>query len=210
MTFHPRLNEHGKQEPIKHPHQPSAPETWGRADAIATVVPDGAMPAAVNGLAVASWGEAPRTAAAWEALAVCEDFEEPAFVKPSGFKAAAGAVVVEEDGRVWLVSPTNGFGGYTNTFPKGTVGGGLSLRATALKEVHEEAGLQIELTGFLVDVDRTTSRCRYYLARRISGNPADMGWESQAVHLVPLLQLAQFAAHAKDAPIVAALKKRFS
>jgi ADP-ribose pyrophosphatase YjhB (NUDIX family) len=112
-------------------------------------------------------------------------FEELRFHPPGSKIPAAGAVVVEPDGRVWLVSPTNQHGGAQATFPKGTVTT-LSLGATALKEVFDKTGLQIELMTHLLDVDRTTSFTRYYLARRIGGTPAAMGWRSQAVHLVPL------------------------
>jgi len=206
VIFHPRLNEHGKPEPIRQPHVPGEASAWLHAEALATVVPAGDMPAMLNGVGVATWQSAPVTSAAWEALAARTVFAEPDFVLPPGIqKAAAGAVTIEPDGRVWLVSPTNRFGGYLNTFAKGTREADMSLRATAIKEAYEESGLQIELTDFLVDVNRTTSRCRFYLARRVGGNPADMGWESQAVHLVPQTGLAAFAAHEKDSPVVAAL-----
>ena len=36
-----------------------------------------------------------------------------------------------------------------------------------------------------MDVERTTSKARFYLARRVGGTPADAGWESQSVSLVP-------------------------
>jgi hypothetical protein len=32
-----------------------------------------------------------------------------------------------------------------------------------------------------------------------------MGWKTQAVHLVPLAQLAQLAVHPNDKPVIAAL-----
>ena len=116
--------------------------------------------------------------------------------------------MVEADGRVWVVSPSNKFGGYTNTFPKGKLDPQeeISLRANALKEVFEEAGLHVALTGFLCDSVRSTSVTRYYLARRVGGNPADMGWESQAVHLVPVSQLAAFVSHPNDQSILSALQ----
>ena len=69
-------------------------------------------------------------------------------------------VVVEDDGRVWVVSPSNAFGGYVNTFPKGKLDPGMGLRANALKEGFEESGLQVVLTGFLCDSVRSTSVCR--------------------------------------------------
>ena len=206
MIYHPCLNELGNPEPIHQPTVAGPLQAWHEADQLATAIPESPMPHQVNGIVIGRWSAAPRSTAAWEALAEAAQFAEPEFVLPAGTgKAAAGAVVVEADGRVWVVSPTNQFGGYRNTFAKGTREAGMSLRATAIKEAYEEAGLQIELTAFLVDVDRTTSRCRFYLARRIGGDPAAMGWESQAVHLVPRAVLGSFVAHAKDAPVVRAL-----
>jgi hypothetical protein len=46
---------------------------------------------------------------------------------------------------------------------------------------------------------------RYYLARRVGGSPADMSWESQAVHLVPKAELSKFLNHAADADLLNAL-----
>jgi 8-oxo-dGTP pyrophosphatase MutT (NUDIX family) len=112
---------------------------------------------------------------------------------------------MEEDGRVWLVSPTNGFGGYAATFPKGRVDPGASLQHTAVREVFEEAGLLVRLEAHLIDVPRTQTYTRYYLARRIGGCPSAMGWETQAVHLVPAARLAEVATHANDAPVIRAL-----
>ncbi len=184
MTIHPRKNDHGKTVEIYKPHQATPLASWVESWSIATVVPDGPVPASVNGVPIISAQEGLCSRENWEHLAQTMDFEEPPF-EAEGLKPAAGAVVVEPDGRLWLVSPTNQFGQYTNTFPKGKANG-LSLKATALKEVFEELGLVVELFEHLIDITRTTSRTRYYLARRKAGNPADMGWESQAAHLVPL------------------------
>ncbi|MGF6808438.1 8-oxo-dGTP pyrophosphatase MutT (NUDIX family) [Paraburkholderia sp. Clong3] len=115
-------------------------------------------------------------------------------------------MIREPDGRVWIVAPTNGFGGYQATFPKGTVSG-KSMQATAMAEAFEESGLKVRLTSHLVDVKRSQSYTRYYLAERLDGNPADMGWESQAVLLVPTGQLATVLNHRNDKPIIEALKK---
>jgi hypothetical protein len=59
--------------------------------------------------------------------------------------------------------------------------------------------------NLLVDSERTQTYTRYYLARRVDGNPAMMGWETKPVHLVPLAQLAQLAVHPNDKPVIAAL-----
>ena len=74
-----------------------------------------------------------------------------------------------------------------------------------VKDREEESGLQVRLVRHLVDVKRSTSYKRYYLAERVGGNPADMGWESQAVMLVPLEQLPKVLNSPNDRPIVEAL-----
>lgn len=202
--YHPQSNDAGKPVKIAVPHQSSALSAWADPDAIACCVPGGSMPRILNGIPVASWVTAPNTSAAWEPLAVSA-FDEPAFMPPAGVRHAAGVVIVEPDGRVWLVCPTNQFGGYTATFAKGTLDPGVSLRACAVREAFEESGLRVQLTGYLVDVKRTTSFARYYLAARIEGSPANAGWESQACMLVPMNALATLAGHSSDTPVIAAL-----
>lgn len=201
---HPRKNDQGKTVKLLKPSAPSPLAAWQDPQAVACVVPDGAMPEAVQGTPIRTW-MAPGDPAAWEALAADMDFAEPDFVAPAGLKRAAGVVVYEPDGRVWLVAPSNQFGGYAATFPKGRLDG-RSAKATALVEAFEECGLRVRLTCHLLDVPRSTTYTRYYRAERLDGNPADMGWESQAVLLVPLAQLPSVAQHANDAPIIAALK----
>jgi ADP-ribose pyrophosphatase YjhB (NUDIX family) len=142
------------------------------------------MPHEMNGVPLRPWRRPPTSRREWNLLADEMFLAERLFHPPNGKIPAAGAVVVEPDGRVWLVSPTNQHGGGQQTFPKGTVSD-LSLASTALKEVLDKTGLQIELMDHLLDVERGTSFTRYYLARRIGGTPAAMGWRSQAVHLVP-------------------------
>lgn len=215
-TYHPRPNDQGMAVGLKQPHQPTALTAWGHPHQLATVTPDAPMPAAVAGLAIAAWRAAPTSNAGWKQLAGTMAFDEPPVTAvtaaAAGLLPASGAVVVEPDGRIWVVSPSNRFGGYANTFPKGKheLAQALCLRANALKEVFEEAGLQVALSGFLCDSVRSTSITRYYLARRLGGNPAGMGWESQAVHLVPAAQLAAFVSHPNDQSILAALQNATS
>ena len=102
-----------------------------------------------------------------------------------GLKPASGVIVVEPDGRVWIVEPKDHWGGYEHTFPKGKAEPHLTLQQNALKEAYEESGLQVELVGHVDDVHKTTSTTRYYLARRTGGAPWDAHWESDTVKLVP-------------------------
>jgi len=199
---HPHPDENGKPVLIRQPSLPTPPAAWADPARIATVIPGGDMPAVLNGIAVSA-----------QPLTLPDDGEaisEPPFVLPPGMRAAAGAVVVEDDGRVWLVSPSNGFGGYSATFPKGRLDAGGTLQHTAVREVFEESGLVVQLDAFLLDVSRTQTYTRYYVARRIGGNPAQMGWESQAAHLVPAARLQELAVHPNDAAIIRALSARIS
>jgi 8-oxo-dGTP pyrophosphatase MutT (NUDIX family) len=194
--YHPCPDDRGLPVRIANPTLPGDPDAWTDPARMATVVPGGAMPAAMNGVPFAP---------AFLPL-VDTPIEEPPYTLPPGMRAAAGAVVVEDDGRVWLVAPTNGFGGYAATFPKGRVDGHLDLQATAVREVFEESGLAVELVAFLADVPRTQTFTRYYAARRAGGDPARMGWETQAVHLVPAGRLPEVAVHANDVAVIAALQ----
>lgn len=204
MNIHPRLNDRGLPVTLHHPHVPSALETWDDPSALATAVPCGPMPEILNGIRFAICAQLPIDPGAWSSfLPSCTSFYEPPF-DPKGRPSSAGAVVVEPDGRVWLVAPSNAFGGYRVTFPKGKTEG-LDLRTTAIKEVFEETGLQVELIAHLIDVTRSTSRARYYLARRIGGSPTAMGWESQAVHLAPASHLERLLHHQNDHPVLKAL-----
>ncbi|MCZ8016228.1 MAG: NUDIX hydrolase [Limnobacter sp.] len=201
-TLHPRKDDNGKPVEIKKPSLPSSADAWHQANRVACVVPAGILPSAVNGISLKAWAEPPEEKADWLELAQRIPIEEPPFIIPSGYKGAAGVVVREQDGRVWLVAPSNQYGGYQHTFPKGTIEQGMTAQATALVEAYEESGLQVRLLSHLVDVKRSLSFTRYYLAERIGGNPADMGWESQAVLLSPLSQLGKLLNSSYDIPIV--------
>lgn len=101
--------------------------------------------------------------------------------------AAAGVIVVEPDGRIWMYSPKNYFGGYKNTFSKGTIEKDQSPQDAAVRELHEETGLVAKVKGYLGDVERSTSVTRYYIGQRVGGAPwAHDGKETHAVRLVPI------------------------
>jgi 8-oxo-dGTP pyrophosphatase MutT (NUDIX family) len=193
----------GTPVPLHRPSTPTPPASWLDAQAVATVVPDGAVPHALHGVALRPAVALPSDVAGWEALAAASPvFDEPPYPAVATLRAAAGVAIEESDGRLWLVSPSNAFGGYASTLPKGRVDPGLSLRATAVKEALEEAGLLVQLHGFLLDCRRTNTLTRYYRARRIGGHPGAMCWETQAVHLVPRARLAEFLTHPNDAPLL--------
>lgn len=202
-AWHPKVNDDGKKVPIYKPHQATPAAAWSDASATATVVPGGELPAELHGVAFEPWSDAPDTLDEWfDAPGQNHDLDEPDFDCPPHKDAAAGVVIQEPDGRVWMVSPTNQYGGYRQTFPKGRADDGLPLQATAIKEAFEETGMQVEIVGHLGDFERTQTYTRYYLARRVGGTPADMGWESQAVRLAPPHALPLMLNGAADKPII--------
>ena len=207
-NYHPRLDEHGRRITIRQPTTPSPEETWKDPAAVAVFVPDGAVPSVLNEVPVAPARHRSGPMEWAELVKSSSGATSPPLVSKHGKKLAAGAVILEPDGRMWMSQPTNAYGGYVRTFPKGTLEPGYSLEATAAKEVFEETGLLVEIEGFLVDCDRTLSVARFFLARRIGGSPSAMGWETQGVWLVPVALLPKYAPHPKDAPIVRAVLAR--
>jgi 8-oxo-dGTP pyrophosphatase MutT (NUDIX family) len=207
MIYHPRRDDKDKKVALHNPSQPTSLTTWSHPSEVAVVVPDGDMPDELNGIPFTAWARVPESNGDWERLAAQTAIDEPPYSPPKHKKPAAGIVVEEEDGRLWLVAPSNGFGGYSATFPKGTVEAGSSRQATAIREALEEAGLQVEITGFLADVERSTSYTRYYRACRLGGHPALMGWESQAVVLVPRDKLGDYLTNPYDSPLLHALQR---
>lgn len=206
--FHPQRNDKGKKVPIKKLSQPTPAETWSDSGAMATVTAHNAkaLPDALFGVKFESWDDAPTTLHDWAEVDGQVEIDEPDFVSKKGMAQGSGVIVQEDDGRVWVVHPTNKFGGYEANFPKGTLEEGLPLQASAIKEAYEESGLKVEITGFVGDIQRTTSVARYYTARRIGGTPADMGWESQSVSLVPVDMLHTVVNGVADAPLVKLIK----
>ena len=188
-AYHPKLNENGKPHGIKHPSQPTAHETWTDPAQEAVFTPGGQAPKSLNGIPFEKWTPPSRDSGWARVAGQNHNLDEPEMNPPKGSAVGSGVVVIEPDGRVWVIDPTNAFGGYKSTFPKGKLDAGLSLQANAIKECFEESGLKVEITGFLGDFKRTTSYSRYYLARRVSGTPTDCGWETQACRLVPPDQL---------------------
>ncbi len=110
---------------------------------------------------------------------------EPPLTAPPGKEVAAGVIMVEPDGRVWVVEPTDHFGAIDHTFPKGRLEPGLSPQQAALKEGWEESGLKAEILAHLGDYERSTTTTRYYLAKRTGGQPWMPTWETQGTKLVP-------------------------
>jgi len=202
--LHPRRDDDGQAVLIRRPSTPTALEAWLDPAQTASVVPNGPLPDAINGVALEPWNDPPTSPDGWEALARESKVTEPEFEVPETLEPAAGVVILEPDGRVWMVCPTNQFGGYDVTFPKGRLGG-KSLQAAALVEAYEESGLKVRLVRHLVDAPRSQTYTRYYLAERVGGFPANMGWETQCVMLVSTERLMNLGLSFPDHAVVAAL-----
>lgn len=137
----------------------------------------------------------------WEGISG-DGVEEPELPDlPKGVKLSSGVIIREPDGRVWMVRPLNGFGGYKQTFPKGNVGDDLSTQDSAIKEAWEETGLKVKLTGFAGDARGDTSMTRFYYAERETGDPADAGREAEGVILAPVDRLHDFLNRSRDRKI---------
>lgn len=203
---HPVEGHHGEKVMVHYPSKPTEPKTWHDPAAVATFVPGGEVPDALNGVLFAPWEDHPVTDEGWDYVdGVDDDLDEPPLQVPANKHVSAGVVIEEPDGRVWITAPTNSFGGYQASFPKGTAEDEMSLQATAIKECWEETGLQVKITGFVGDFTRTTSVARLYRAVRVGGTPAAMGWESQAVHLVPKDQLYKLLNMSTDHAVAQAI-----
>lgn len=206
-TFHPRRDDAGRLVRIERPSTPTPAAAWRDPSAVVVVVPGGDVPRALHRVRMASWRPTSPDGA-WEVAAAAQPFTEPAFEPPASLAPAAGAVLVEPDGRIWLAQPSNAFGGVAHVVPKGRLDSGATLAATALREVWEELGLLAELTGHLFDVARSVTFTRYYVGRRVAGSPADMGPESQGAVLAPPARLAELLNGSHDAALVEAIVGR--
>lgn len=204
-TFHPRLDGAGRKVPIRRPSKPSPAAAWRDPMATVVVVPGGTVPAELHGIPFEPWS--PPDRGWWEAAAADAAVAEPPFVCPAHLQPAAGVVVLEPDGRIWLARPTNRFGGVGHAVPKGRVDG-RTPAAAAMCEAWEEVGLLVHLDGHLVDQARSTTFVRYYIGRRVAGSPAAMGWESQATLLCPPAQLGDLLSGPHDAALVVAILAR--
>lgn len=200
VTAHPERDERGHTVTIHAPDKTSPTASWRDPAAHAMITPGHTV-----------LDDSPKFNSDkpdWNDSSLHGDFAEPEINNPSRKPLATGVVIHEDDGRVWVVHPTNQFGGYTATFPKGKVDTGVSPRANAIKEAWEESGLAVKLTGHAADTERSTSFTRYYHAKRIGGSPKHMGWESQAVSLVPKSILHKVADHYNDSKVVKAAQEK--
>ncbi|KJK57929.1 DNA mismatch repair protein MutT [Saccharothrix sp. ST-888] len=77
-------------------------------------------------------------------MARAEYYDDPQAPKPNSLVVAASAVVTDDSGRI-LLQRRGDSGNYA--LPGGTMDLGESLPQTAVREVREETGLEVEITG---------------------------------------------------------------
>lgn len=134
--FHPQLDENGEPVAVARPTRSSQVSAWGNPRAAATfsITDPTPLPAVLNGIALT---HAPFECLDW----VRFSHELPAAAEPpfpaTDKRRTSGLVIIEPDQRIWLVHPTNQFGGVEATFPKGRLEPGLTLAANAVKEGWE-------------------------------------------------------------------------
>jgi ADP-ribose pyrophosphatase YjhB (NUDIX family) len=207
MMRHPRCRR-GQGVEILAPTLPTEPDTWHDPTAVAVFVPGGTCPTALCEIpmqqaTLPSHGDCPAGLAG-------DGTHDPEWAMPAGrpdLIRKAGAIVLEPDERVWVIEPTNHYWGTIASFPKGTLEDETCPRLTALREVFKETGLIVQLGEHLADVQRDDAIVRLYRARRLSGRPVDMGWESQSVRLVPLDQLPTVMAAEKERSFLAVAQR---
>jgi 8-oxo-dGTP pyrophosphatase MutT (NUDIX family) len=109
---------------------------------------------------------------------------------------SAGGIVVRHDaGRPWLVvgSRRRERDGRTWTLPKGTPKSGETTEETALREVGEETGLTVRITGTLDSIEyffvqsgtRIHKTVHYFLMEPTGGDLANHDHEFEDVRWIP-------------------------
>ena len=212
QVLHPCLDENGNPVVVRRPTQSTSRGTWldPRACAVCSRTEEPDLPDVLNDCA---WDDTvclSENPMEWIGRIPDALPDEPDFVLPPGFRATSGCAVIEPDGRVWVALPSNQFCNQYATFPKGRLEPMLSLLQNACKETWEETGLVVEPVAFLADIRRTRVVTRYFVARRVSGTPALCGWETQAVALVPVGQLAEFVNSPNDRKLIDPIADRLA
>ena len=120
-------------------------------------------------------------------------------VRPEGESVAVAMIRTRnlKDEQVW-------------TLPKGTPDEGEAPQDTALREVHEETGLEVEVSGragdveywFVLDGVRHHKRVRFFLMRVTGGDPTAHDNEVEEVALVEGAQAAGMLSYQSERKVL--------
>ena len=154
-------------------------------------------------------------------------------VPPSGCRGGAGArlrtaratsaggiVVRYESGRPWLVvgSRRRERDGRTWTLPKGTPDGDETREQTALREVTEETGLEVRITGPLDSIEysfvqagtRIHKTVHYFMMEPVGGDLAGHDHEFDEVRWIPFAEASTLLTFQTERSLVVLATERLS
>jgi 8-oxo-dGTP pyrophosphatase MutT (NUDIX family) len=127
--------------------------------------------------------------------------------------SAGGIVVRHQSGRAWLVvgSRRRERDGWTWTLPKGTPKPGESREETALREVAEETGLQVRITGPLDSIEywfvqsgqRIHKTVHYFMMEPTGGDLANHDHEFEQVRWILFADAATMLTFETERTLVA-------
>ena len=134
-------------------------------------------------------------------------------LRTSTATSAGGIVVRHEKGQPWLVvgSRRRERDGRTWTLPKGTPHPGETREETALREVQEETGLKVKITGTLDSIEywfvqsgtRIHKTVHYFLMEPAGGDLAKHDHEFDEVRWVPFDSAATMLTFETERTLVA-------
>lgn len=120
---------------------------------------------------------------------------------PSGLTQSYGVVLFDDQGRVLLRSPKDGYGGAAWTFAKG---GGTQAGTTALKEVGEETGHKAAIFDVLPGGYKgQTTKTNYFLGKSVGYDHTLMDKETEGVKWLPYADAKKAILLGTDAKVVA-------
>jgi 8-oxo-dGTP pyrophosphatase MutT (NUDIX family) len=132
--------------------------------------------------------------------------------------SAGGVVVRSEHDRPSLVvgMRRRGRDGVTWTLPKGTPSPGETTEQTALREVAEETGLEVRITGalpsieytFMQDGTRIRKTVHYFLMEPIGGDLSRHDHEFEAVRWVPFAEAGALLSFQTERDLVSTAESR--
>lgn len=127
--------------------------------------------------------------------------------------SAGGVVVRRESGRAWLVvgSRRRERDGWTWTLPKGTPKPGETREETALREVAEETGLEVRITGPLDSIEywfvqsgqRIHKTVHYFMMEPTGGDLANHDHEFEQVRWIPFAEAPSMLTFETERTLVA-------